>query len=77
MEQEDIGVSVVDLVKKYGWRNKRTAVNHLTVDFYKNQITSFLGHNGAGKSTTMLVSLAVLNFVIGTWTTSHDSDVMI
>ena len=28
-------------------------MNRLDVDFYENQITSFLGHNGAGKSTTI------------------------
>lgn len=29
------------------------AVNNLNLDIYKNQITVLLGHNGAGKSTTM------------------------
>ncbi|KAK7909889.1 hypothetical protein WMY93_014573 [Mugilogobius chulae] len=34
---------------------KKLAVDGLSVDFYENQITSFLGHNGAGKTTTMSI----------------------
>ena len=47
------GVQVKNLTKIYS--NKKVAVNNLTVNFFENQITSFLGHNGAGKSTTMSV----------------------
>ncbi|PAA80697.1 hypothetical protein BOX15_Mlig019968g3 [Macrostomum lignano] len=32
-----------------------TAVDDLSYNFFENQITSFLGHNGAGKSTTMSI----------------------
>ena len=28
---------------------KKTAVDNLSLDFYQNQITGLLGHNGAGK----------------------------
>ncbi len=52
------GVSIRNLVKIYK-TGKKLAVDGLTVDFYENQITSFLGHNGAGKTTTMWVSLSV------------------
>lgn len=31
----------------------KMAVNHLWLDIYENQLTVLLGHNGAGKSTTM------------------------
>ncbi|CAB1430296.1 unnamed protein product [Pleuronectes platessa] len=48
------GVSVRNLVKIYS-TGKKLAVDGLTVDFYENQITSFLGHNGAGKTTTMSI----------------------
>ncbi|XP_062240484.1 phospholipid-transporting ATPase ABCA1-like [Platichthys flesus] len=48
------GVSVRNLVKIYN-TGKKLAVDGLTVDFYENQITSFLGHNGAGKTTTMSI----------------------
>nr|XP_019951232.1 PREDICTED: ATP-binding cassette sub-family A member 1-like isoform X3 [Paralichthys olivaceus] len=48
------GVSVRNLVKIYK-TGKKLAVDGLTVDFYENQITSFLGHNGAGKTTTMSI----------------------
>lgn len=46
------GVSIRNLVKIYK-NGKKLAVDGLSVDFYQNQITSFLGHNGAGKTTTM------------------------
>lgn len=46
------GVSIRNLVKIYK-TGKKLAVDGLSVDFYQNQITSFLGHNGAGKTTTM------------------------
>lgn len=46
------GVSIRNLVKIYK-SGKKLAVDGLSVDFYENQITSFLGHNGAGKTTTM------------------------
>uniref|UniRef100_A0A8C6WUV1 P-type phospholipid transporter n=1 Tax=Neogobius melanostomus TaxID=47308 RepID=A0A8C6WUV1_9GOBI len=48
------GVSVRNLVKIYK-TGKKLAVDGLSVDFYENQITSFLGHNGAGKTTTMSI----------------------
>uniref|UniRef100_A0A672GMS6 P-type phospholipid transporter n=1 Tax=Salarias fasciatus TaxID=181472 RepID=A0A672GMS6_SALFA len=48
------GVSVHNLVKIYK-TGKKVAVDGLSVDFYEDQITSFLGHNGAGKTTTMSI----------------------
>lgn len=44
------GIELVGLTKTYG---KNTVVNHLSLDVYQDQITVLLGHNGAGKSTTM------------------------
>lgn len=52
------GVSIRNLVKIYK-TGKKLAVDGLSVDFYENQITSFLGHNGAGKTTTMQVALSI------------------
>lgn len=46
------GIEIQDLVKRYG---PKLAVNNLTLNIYKNQITVLLGHNGAGKSTTMSI----------------------
>lgn len=55
LEQEPlnvpIGVSVQNLTKIY--EDSKVAVDDLSINFYENQITSFLGHNGAGKTTTM------------------------
>ncbi|XP_075306746.1 phospholipid-transporting ATPase ABCA1 [Odontesthes bonariensis] len=48
------GVSIRNLVKIYK-NGKKLAVDGLSVDFFENQITSFLGHNGAGKTTTMSI----------------------
>ena len=46
-----VGVSIRDLGKTYS--NGKVALRNLHIDFYEDQITSFLGHNGAGKTTTM------------------------
>lgn len=51
---KQIGVAIRNLKKKYA-SNKKLAVDGLNLNFYEDQITSFLGHNGAGKTTTMYV----------------------
>ncbi len=56
-----IGVSVQDLVKVYS-KYSRPAVDCLNMNFYEDQITSFLGHNGAGKTTTLCVPSFSLSF---------------
>jgi hypothetical protein len=38
-------------------------VDGLTINFYEDQITSFLGHNGAGKTTTMWVREVEVTFL--------------
>lgn len=47
-----IGVAIRNLKKKYA-SSPKLAVDGLNINFYQDQITSFLGHNGAGKTTTM------------------------
>jgi len=49
-----IGVAIRNLKKKYS-SSPNMAVDGLNLNFYQDQITSFLGHNGAGKTTTMYV----------------------
>ncbi|KAL8576510.1 hypothetical protein ACOMHN_003068 [Nucella lapillus] len=49
-----VGVAVRNLRKVYR-TGKKVAVDGLTINFYEDQITSFLGHNGAGKTTTMSI----------------------
>lgn len=49
-ENLQVGIKVEKLKKKYG---RNTAVDKLSMKIYKDQITVLLGHNGAGKSTTM------------------------
>lgn len=47
--QGEIGVEITNLSKFYG---NKMALKNLSVKFYRNMITAFLGRNGAGKSTT-------------------------
>lgn len=50
LDEKPAGIQIKGLTKIYG---DNTALNNLTVTLYKNEITALLGHNGAGKSTTM------------------------
>ncbi len=43
-------VSLRRLCKRYG---SKAAVEDLSLDFYEGEVAGLLGHNGAGKSTTM------------------------
>lgn len=54
-EPEPKGMKMGVFVHKLGmvYDNGKVALNNLNINFYENQITSFLGHNGAGKTTTM------------------------
>uniref|UniRef100_A0A8D8SAH2 ATP-binding cassette sub-family A member 1 n=1 Tax=Cacopsylla melanoneura TaxID=428564 RepID=A0A8D8SAH2_9HEMI len=58
------GVRIVNLSKKYA--NGKLAVNGLSLNFYEDQITSFLGHNGAGKTTTISMLMGMLPASSGT-----------
>ncbi|MEU4835159.1 ATP-binding cassette domain-containing protein [Streptosporangium sp. NPDC023615] len=49
-------IQVIELTKTYG---ATRAVSDLTFDVGPGQVTGFLGHNGAGKSTTMRVILGL------------------
>ncbi|XP_055306584.1 phospholipid-transporting ATPase ABCA3-like [Sitodiplosis mosellana] len=53
-----VGVRVNHLHKIYS--NKKVAVNHLTLNIFDDQITVLLGHNGAGKTTAMLMLTGML-----------------
>ncbi|KAK6289772.1 hypothetical protein POUND7_001313 [Theobroma cacao] len=63
MKQQEIDgrcIQIKDLHKVYATKKgKCCAVNSLKLNLYENQILALLGHNGAGKSTTisMLVGL--------------------
>ena len=55
IEEEPIGlkagVQIKGLTKEY--HKGKFAVNQIHLNMYESQITALLGHNGAGKSTTM------------------------
>lgn len=47
-----LSVQFQSMTKKFG---DFTAVNNLNLDLYRDQIFCFLGHNGAGKTTSLNV----------------------
>ncbi|XP_065650437.1 ATP-binding cassette sub-family A member 2 isoform X3 [Hydra vulgaris] len=49
-----IGIHIKNLVKVY-LRGNKCAVDNLNLKMYEGQVTALLGHNGAGKSTTMSI----------------------
>lgn len=51
-DELEAGIRIEKLHKVYS-RGNNHALKGLSLNFYKNEISSFLGHNGAGKSTTM------------------------
>ena len=55
IEEEPIGlrsgVQIKGLTKEF--HKDKVAVNNIHLNMYEGQITALLGHNGAGKSTTM------------------------
>ncbi|CAF3930645.1 unnamed protein product, partial [Didymodactylos carnosus] len=59
----EVGIEIVKLCKYY--KNK-LALKSLSIKFYKNQITSFLGRNGAGKSTTWSILTGLIPPTSGT-----------
>ncbi|XP_074649468.1 uncharacterized protein LOC141904723 isoform X2 [Tubulanus polymorphus] len=50
-----IGISIQNLTKRYGkcCRKKKVAVDGLNLNLFEGQVTAFLGHNGAGKTSTI------------------------
>lgn len=52
-------VIISDLVKRYK-NSDANAVDHLSLNLYENQITSLLGHNGAGKTSAISVLTGLL-----------------
>lgn len=63
-KNKTIGVQVRGLRKIYD--NKKVAVNSMSLNMYEDQITVLLGHNGAGKSTTMAMLTGMLPPTSGT-----------
>nr|CAH7744096.1 unnamed protein product [Callosobruchus chinensis] len=56
------GIEIINLCKRY---SSKVAVDNLSMDIYQNQITVLLGHNGAGKSTTMSVITGMIEATSG------------
>lgn len=59
------GVMIRNLTKIYE-RNKKEAVNNFSMNIYEDQITVLLGHNSAGKTTTMSMITGMLPPTKGT-----------
>lgn len=51
LDSGDASIQIEGLRKVYS--DGKVAVSGLTLDFLEDQITALLGHNGAGKSTTI------------------------
>ena len=64
-ETGDVGVQVDNLKKVFKSLSGSTvkAVDGVSFKAYKGQITALLGHNGAGKSTTMNVLTGKVIFI--------------
>lgn len=64
------GIQIRNLKKSYftNWfsRTKTEALRGISIDFYKGQITTLLGHNGAGKTTMMSILTGILSPSDGT-----------
>lgn len=60
----EVGIEI-DLHKVYS-RARNHALKGLTVKFYKNEISAFLGHNSAGKSTTLHLLTGLYTPTLGT-----------
>ena len=61
----EAGIEIDNLHKVYS-RASNHALKGLSVKFFKNEISAFLGHNGAGKSTTMHVLTGLYTPTSGT-----------
>ncbi|XP_073427516.1 retinal-specific phospholipid-transporting ATPase ABCA4 [Dendrobates tinctorius] len=66
------GVCVQDLVKVYQ-HSYKPAVDMMNITFYEGQITAFLGHNGAGKTTVLSIITGLFPPTSGTvWVRGRD-----
>lgn len=63
LSKEQKTVHVKDLTKVYGSGKK--AVDRLNLDMYLNQIFVLLGHNGAGKTSTISMLTGLLGYTSG------------
>ena len=55
-------LNIEHLTKRYG---DKTAVDDLSLHIYPGEIFGFIGHNGAGKSTTIKSAVGILQFDAG------------
>ncbi|KAJ8299359.1 hypothetical protein KUTeg_023419 [Tegillarca granosa] len=60
--RQNIAVRIHGITKQFTGKNKEVikAVNDLSLEMYKGQITGLLGHNGAGKTTLMNMILQMM-----------------
>lgn len=55
----EISIKIIDLFKRFDFV---TALRGVNLNVYKGEITALLGHNGAGKSTTMAILTGKFTF---------------
>lgn len=59
-----IGIKIHNLTKKF--TSDKAAVDNLSLNLYENQITTFLGQNGAGKTTAISMLTGMIKPTSGT-----------
>ncbi|KAK4883871.1 hypothetical protein RN001_000142 [Aquatica leii] len=57
-----VGIRIKNLSKKYG---RTVAISDVTMDIYKGEIITLLGHSGAGKTTLMCIVAGMLSASTG------------
>lgn len=63
-DSKKVGIKIINLRKVY--QNGKVAVDGLSLNLCENQITVLLGHNGAGKSSTMSILTGMMEPTSGT-----------
>ncbi|CAH0713097.1 unnamed protein product, partial [Brenthis ino] len=58
----EVGIKIVNVSKVF---DKQRALNNVSLDVYKGEITVLLGHNGAGKTTLMSIITGMLKATEG------------
>ncbi|XP_026320679.1 ATP-binding cassette sub-family A member 3-like [Hyposmocoma kahamanoa] len=65
LDNAEVGIRIANLTKLY---NTKKALDNVSLDVYKGEITVLLGHNGAGKTTLMSIIAGLISATEGTVT---------
>ncbi|CAF1266993.1 unnamed protein product [Rotaria sp. Silwood1] len=65
-DNENIIIVQVESIRKDFPQTNRTVINNISFNLYQNQITTLIGHNGAGKTTIMNMLCGIIEQTDGT-----------